>query len=67
MNVRVTITETYTIDRVYEINGVNSLETAAKCAVRCAKGQYQPNAWLHREIPNSPTYCVEKYEIVNPN
>lgn len=66
MRVRVTITETKTIERTYEIDGVNSLETAAKCAERCAKRQYQPNAYLYREIPQAPQYNVTGYEVVNP-
>lgn len=67
MIVRVTICETKTINRTYEISGVNSLDAAAKCAVRCANHQFQPNAWLYREVPNAPTYELKNYEIVNPD
>lgn len=67
MDVRVTITETRTVDRTYEISGVNSLEAAQKCAIRCANRQFQPNAWMYREVPNTPTYHIKNYEVVNPD
>lgn len=67
MKVRVTIEEVKVIKRTYEIDGVNTLEAAKKCALRCANKQFQPNAWLYREVPCSPTYRLGSYEVVNPD
>ena len=65
MKVRVTVTETKVIERTYEVDGVNTLEAAAKCAQRCATRRFQPNTYLYREVPQSPTYDVVKYEVVS--
>ena len=65
MKVRVTVTETKVIERTYEVDGVNTLEAAAKCAQRCATRKFQPNTYLYREVPQSPTYDVVKYEVVS--
>jgi hypothetical protein len=65
MDVKVTIKEVRVIERTYFVNGVNSLENAAKCAERCATHQYQPNTYLYREVPRRPTYQIDKYEVVN--
>ena len=64
MKVRVTLKEVRVIERVYEVDGVNSLEMAEKCAKRCATRKYQPNTYLYREIPHSPTYDTESYEVI---
>ena len=65
MDVRVTITETKTIERTYYVKGVNSLETAAKCAERCAARHYQPNTYMWREVPRRPTYKIDSFEVVD--
>ena len=67
MDVRVTIVETKTIKRTYMVHGVNSLDAAAKCAERCRKHQYQPNAYMFREVPQPPIYKIDSYEVVNPD
>ena len=64
MKVRVQIIETRQIMRTYEVDGVNSLDTAKKCAYRCANHQYQPNTYMMREVPFSPTYSTGAYEII---
>ena len=66
MKVLVTIQETKVIERTYEVNGVNSLEMAAKCADRCAKNLFQPNAYMRREVPLKPTYRLDRYEVIEP-
>ena len=65
MQVKVTIEEIRTIRRTYFVDGVNSLETAAKCAERCAKYQYQPNTYMMQEVPCPPKFRLGEYEIVN--
>ena len=65
MKVRVTITETQQTFLTYEIDGVNDFETAAKCAQRAYKREYQPNAYLYRKAPMPRTYTLDKYEIVD--
>lgn len=67
MQIKVTIEETRTIKRTYFVDGVNSLETAAKCAERCSRHMYQPNTYMCREVPYPPTYKIDGYEIVNPD
>jgi len=67
MDVRVTIIETKQVRRTYLVKGVNSLETAEKCAQRCLKHQYQPNTYLWREVPCSPSYETDSFEVVNLN
>lgn len=64
MKVRVTIVETKQIYRTYEIDGVNDLETAERCAYRCANHQYQPNAYMMREIPHRPQFNTGSIEVV---
>ena len=64
MKVRVKIVETRTIERTYEVNGVNSLDMAKKCAERCMMNQYQPNTYMYREVPRRPTYKVDSCEII---
>lgn len=66
MKVRVQIIETKQVIRTYEVEGVNSLETAKKCAHRCALHQFQPNTYMMREVPCSPTYSIGTYEVVEP-
>ena len=65
MDVRVTIVVTKTIERTYYVKGVNSLDAAAKCAERCATKQFQPNAYLWREVPQRPNFKTDSFEIVN--
>lgn len=65
MKVRVQIIETRQVVRTYEVDGVNTLEAAAKCADRCAKRQFQPNTYLYREVPMRPTYSIGSYEVIN--
>lgn len=64
MKVRVQIVETRQIVRTYEVDGVNTLEAAAKCAERCARRQFQPNTYLYREVPKKSTYAIGNYEVV---
>ena len=64
MKVLVTIQETKIIERVYEVDGVTTLENAAKCAERCAKHLFQPNAYMRQEVPHTPNYAVTKYEVM---
>ena len=64
MKVRVTIQEVKIIERTYEVDGVNTLETAKKCAERCARKQFQPNTYMMREVPKPPTYQTTVCEIV---
>lgn len=64
MKVRVTIVETKQIYRTYEVDGVNDLETAKRCAYRCATRQYQPNTYKMREVPYPPTYDYGAMEVV---
>jgi len=66
MKIRVQIIETRQIVRTYEVDGVNSLEAAAKCAERCATRKFQPNTYLYREVPRPPTYSIGSCEVVNP-
>ena len=63
MKVRVQIIETKKIVRTYEVDGVNSLEAAAKCAERCARRQFQPNTYMRQEVPYAPT--IGSYEVVS--
>lgn len=65
MDVRVTIVETRQVHRTYFVKGVDSLETAEKCAQRCLKHQYQPNTYLWLEVPYSSFYETNNFEIVN--
>jgi len=64
MKVRVKIIETKTIERTYEIDGVNSLDMAKKCAERCYFHQFQPNTYMMREVPQSPRFSFGSCEIV---
>ena len=64
MKVRVIVRETQVTEKTYEIDGVNTLETAGKCAMRAATGQFQPNAFLYRVVPYPPTKKIATYEIV---
>ena len=64
MKVRVTIHEVKTIARTYEVDGVNSLETAKKCAERCARHQFQPNTYMMREVPFASTYNFDTCEVI---
>ena len=63
MRVQVTIIETKQIFRTYEVDGVNDLDTAKKCAQRCATHQFQPNTYLVRQVPYAPTYSYGAIEI----
>ena len=65
MKIRVQIIETRQVVRTYEVDGVNSLEAAAKCAERCATRRFQPNTYLYREVPQPPTYSIGSCEVVN--
>lgn len=64
MKVRVTIVETKQVYRTYEVDGVNTLEAAQKCAYRCATHQYQPNTYMMREVPHRPTFKFDAMEVV---
>lgn len=66
MKIKVTTKEIRTIERTYYVDGVNTLEAAAKCAERCYNNQYQPNTWLWQEVPHTPQLKIEEYEIVEP-
>lgn len=65
MDIKVTITEIKEVQRTYFVKGVNSLQTAEKCAYRCAGRDFQPNTYLYREVPCRPYYRTNGYEIVN--
>ena len=65
MKVRVTIKEIKTTYKTYEVDGVNSLETAAKCAERAYLHQFQPNAYLYHDVPCPKTHKIDKYEVVD--
>ena len=65
MKVIVTIEQVNVITREYEVDGVNSLEAAAKCAMRCGQSKFQPNAYCRREVPHRPTFKVTNYEVIN--
>ena len=65
MKIRVQIIETRQVVRTYEVDGVNSLEMAAKCEERCATRRFQPNTYLYHEVPQPPTYSIGSYEIVS--
>ena len=64
MKIRVQIIETRQVVRTYEVDGVNSLETAAKCAKRCATQKFQPNTYMMREVPCTPQYEIGAFEII---
>ena len=64
MKVRVTIQEIRVIERVYEVDGVNTLDSAKKCAERCSRRQFQPNTYLYREVPQPPTYSIGSCEVI---
>lgn len=64
MKVKVIIQEVQITEKTYEIDGVNSLEAAGKCAMRARHNQFQPNAWLARTVPYPPTVSVKSYEVV---
>ena len=66
MKVRVTIVETKQVYRTYEVDGVNSLEAAQKCAKRAYKHEYQPNAYMFRQVPRAPFIEFGAMEIVEP-
>lgn len=66
MKVRVVIQETKVIERTYEIDGVNSIDSAKKCAERCYFHQFQPNAYMMREVPRRSTISFGSVEVVNP-
>ena len=65
MKVRVQIIETKKVIRTYEVEGVNSLEMAEKCAYRCAHRQFQPNTYMMQEVPCCPEYSTGSFEIVS--
>ena len=65
MKIRVTIVETKQTYRTYEIDGVNDIEAAKKCAYRCATHQFQPNAYMMRQVPYPPSYKYDAVEIVD--
>lgn len=64
MKVRVTIQEMKIVEKIYEVDGVNTLSAAAKCATRCAAHQFQPNAYLWRETPLPSSCKVVGYEVI---
>lgn len=64
MKVRITIVETSTVEYTYEVDGVNNLEEARKCAANCANKQDQPNTYMARKVPRRPTYNFGTMEIV---
>ena len=64
MKVRVKIVETKIVERTYEVDGVNSLDNAKKCAERCYMRQFQPHTYKMREIPKRPTISFGSCEIV---
>ena len=64
MKIRVKIIKTIEVERTYEVNGVNDLETAKKCALRCATKQFQPNTYMMREVPQPPFYRFDSMEII---
>lgn len=64
MKVRVTINETKIVQRTYEVDGVNSLDNAKKCAERCYFKQFQPNTYMMREVPKRPTISFGSCEII---
>jgi hypothetical protein len=66
MKVRVTIIETKQNFRTYEINGVNSLDAAKKCAKRAYDHEFQPNAYLFRQVPRAPFIEIGAMEVVEP-
>lgn len=66
MKVRVTVIETKQISRTYEIDGVNSLDAAKKCAKRAYNHEFQPNAYLFRQVPHAPFIEVGAIEVVEP-
>ena len=66
MKVRVKIIETKTVERTYEVDGVNNIDNAKKCAERCYFKQFQPNTYMMREVPNRPSIAFDAVEIVEP-
>ncbi len=64
MKVLVKVIETRIIERTYEVDGVNTLENAAKCAERCYSKQFQPNTYMRQEIPYPPSVSIGSYEII---
>jgi len=64
MKIRVQLVETKQIIRTYEVDGVNSLEAAQKCAQRCAHRQFQPNTYMMQEVPCAPSYSIGACEII---
>ena len=65
MKVKVTTEEILTYHRTYYVDGVNSLENAAKCAERCYNHLHQPNTYCCQRI-ETPTkdFKVTGYEVV---
>lgn len=67
MKVNVVVRATQITEYTYEVSGVNSIETAQKCAMRAANRQYQPNAWMSHKVPYPPTLSVHSCEVAEIN
>ena len=64
MKVRVTLVKHWSEQFTYEVDGVNSLETAKKCAQRCMNKEFQPNTYLFRRVPHPPYTEVSSMEVL---
>lgn len=64
MKMRVTIVETHQVFKTYEVEGVEDIEAAKKCAERCYGNHAQLNTRLVRQVPHSPTHRFDAIEVV---
>lgn len=65
MKVKVTTEEVLTYYRTYYVDGVSSLENAAKCAERCYNHQHQPNTYCCWAVDKPvKEFKVTGYEVV---
>lgn len=64
MKIQVTIVETRQVFKTYEVEGVDSIEAAKKCAEKCYTDYRHSNTRLVREVPQAPTHRFDAVEVV---
>lgn len=67
MKVNVTVLETRTTEYVYEVNGVDSFETAKECAMQFVNNQGLPNVRMIKKAFCPPTKAIRCCELVEVN
>ena len=64
MKVQVTIVETHQVFKTYEVEGVESIEAAKRCAEKCYTDYGHFHARLVREVPRTPTHRFDAIKVV---